>query len=164
MRRLVFAVALVCAVACSAEKKRTELILGVATDLTAPSPLDDVVMHVFRLPENVEVGNQIFMISGTLNQDYELPGTYDVYSPTGTADRIRVVLDGHDAMSHLLVERTAVLTMVPDRTLFVRLGVVSACEGVNDCPAGDTCIEGRCQSEDIDTTLLPAYTPGMEKT
>ncbi len=164
MRRLALAVALVCALSCSSEKKRTELILGVATDLMAPTPLADVVMHVFRLPEGVEVGDQTFTISGTLDEDYELPGTYDVYSPTGTADRIRVVLDGHDATSKLLVERTAVLTMVPNQTLFVRLGVVSACEGMNDCPTGDTCIEGRCQSEDIDTSLLPTYTPGMEKT
>jgi hypothetical protein len=165
-RHVIVALAMAClgAVACSSEKNRTELILGVATDLAAPRPLTDVEMHVFRLPENVEVGNQTFTISGTLNQDYELPGTYDVYSPTGTADRVRVVLDGHDATSALLVERTAVLTMVPGRTLFVRLGVVSACEGMNDCPGGDTCIEGRCQSEDIDTTLLPDYTPGMEKT
>ncbi len=163
MRRLVLVVALSCAVACSSEKKRTELILGVATDLTAPTPLADVEMHVYRLPEGVEVGNQIFTISGTLDEDYELPGTYDVYSPTGTADRIRVVLDGHDATSKLLVERTAVLTMVPSETLFVRLGVVSACEGMNDCPMGDTCIAGRCESADIDTTLLPTHTPGMEK-
>ncbi|HEX4406062.1 MAG TPA: kelch repeat-containing protein, partial [Polyangia bacterium] len=164
MRRLALLVALVCAAGCSSEKKRTELILGVATDLMAPTPLTDVEMHAYRLPEGVEVGNQIFMISGTLDEDYELPGTYDVYSPTGTADRIRVVLDGHAAGNKLLVERTAVLTMVPGQTLFVRLGVVSACEGMNDCPAGDTCIAGRCQSEDIDTTLLPAYTAGMEKT
>ena len=161
---LALVAALACASACASEKKRTELVLGVATDLMAPSPLEEVVMHVFRLPENVEVGNQTFTISGTLDQVYELPGTYDVYSPTGTADRIRVVLDGTDASSKLLVERTAVLTMVPGRTLFVRLGIVSACVGMNDCPAGDTCVEGRCVSEDIDATLLPDYTPGMEKT
>jgi hypothetical protein len=159
--RLVALLALVAA--CKAPTERTELILGVATDLSAPTPLANINMEVIRLPQNLTVGLQDFPISGDLNQLYELPGTYAVYSPDGSPDRVRVILRGQDKKGAVLVERRALLTLVPHRTLFVRLGVVSACQGKNDCPAGDTCVDGRCRPEAIDTSRLPDYVAGMEK-
>ncbi|HVZ70875.1 MAG TPA: hypothetical protein VHJ20_00755 [Polyangia bacterium] len=149
--------------ACKSPKPRTELILGVATDLTAPSPLETITMTVTRLPENLLIGGQDFPISGHIDELYELPGTYNVFSD-GSADRIQVVLQGKIGNGTVIVERRALLTMIPEHTLFVRLGIVSACQGMLDCPMGDTCIDGRCLPDEIDTTRLPEYTDGMEKT
>lgn len=148
--------------ACS-EKKRTEIVIGLATDLTAPTPLRSVRMQVYRLPENVPIGQQDFPISGSINEVYELPGTYAVYSEDGKADRVRVVLTATDGQGAVLVVRTAILTLVPEKTLFVRLGVVSACRGKSDCAEGDSCVEGRCLPEEIDSARLPAYLMGMER-
>jgi hypothetical protein len=148
------------------EKKRTEIILGVATDLDAPDPLTLVSLEVFKLPENIPVAMQPLDISGNVNSVYELPGTFAVYSASGAADRIRVKLTGirrKNSLETTLVVRTAVMNLVPGRTLFVRLGVVTACIGKLDCGDGLTCIDGECRSENIDSSRLPDYRAGMER-
>lgn len=145
------------------QKNRTEIIVGLATDLTAPTPLSMVHLEVLRLPEIVKIGEQDFPISGNSNNVYEIPGTYGVYSANGAADRVQINLTATDPGGLLLVKRTAVLNLVPGRTLFVRLGVISACQGMNDCPTGDTCISGRCAPDEIDSSRLPNYMPGIEK-
>jgi hypothetical protein len=61
---------------CGDEKKRTEVLLGIVTDLMAPSPLASVHIDVTRLPEGILIGQEDFTISGTVNSVYELPGTY----------------------------------------------------------------------------------------
>src|SRR5450432_1045487 len=151
---------LVVAIGC--EKNRTEIVLGMATDLSASTPLSSVDLQVFSLPDDVLVADQQLPISGTVNELYELPGTYAVYSASGSADRFRALLTATDNNGKTLVVRSAVLSLVPEKTLFARLGVVSACEGMTDCGMGQTCIEGHCASEDIDSSRLPEYTPGME--
>jgi hypothetical protein len=146
-----------------AEKKRTEIIIGLATDLTAPTPLSTVHLEVLHLPDGMTVGEQDIAISGNVDGVYELPGTYGVYSANGTADRVQINLTAMDPGMVPLVKRTAVLNLVPGKTLFVRLGVISACEGMNDCPTGDTCVSGRCLPVEIDSSRLPVYTTDMEK-
>ena len=148
------------------EKKRTEIILGVATDLDAPDPLTLVSLEVFNLPNDIPVATQPLDISGNVNGIYELPGTFGVYSASGAADRIRVKLTGvkrKGGVESKLVVRTAVLNLVPGRTLFVRLGVVTACVGKLDCGDGLTCIDGECRPEEIDSSRLPDYHPGIEQ-
>ena len=147
------------------DKKRTEVMLGVATDLDAPDPLTLVDLQVFKLPEEIPVAGQGLEISGNINTVYELPGTFGVYSASGAADRIRVKLTGTRRRPQgdtKLVVRTAVLNLVPGKTLFVRLGIVTACIGKLDCGDGLTCIDGECGSEEIDSSRLPDYHPGME--
>lgn len=147
------------------EKKRTEIVVGLATDLSAPAPLQLVTLEVTRAADGADaapLGELSYTISGAPNVIYELPGTYGIYSETGTADRVRVELTAYDDQERKLVVRSAVFNLVPERTLFVRLGVISACEGMTDCGAGMTCIEGRCMSEEIDSSRLPTYEPGLE--
>src|SRR3954447_68885 len=70
--------------ACS-EKKRTEVVVGLATDLTAPTPLAQVNMTVIRLPQGVPIGaGGVFPISGVVDNVFSLPGTYGVFSDAGT--------------------------------------------------------------------------------
>jgi hypothetical protein len=145
------------------EKGRTEIIIGIATDLMAPAPLNNVRLQAFHLPDKTVLGDQPLPISGSIDNDYELPGTYAVYSENGTADRFQVVLTAFDTAGKVVVERKAVLSLVPEKTLFVRLGMVSACAGKSDCPDTDTCIEGRCAPQEIDSSRLPPYEAGLEK-
>ncbi|HEY4187506.1 MAG TPA: hypothetical protein VGP07_20685 [Polyangia bacterium] len=161
-RALLFGAALSFVGGCKGEKSRTEIIVGLATDLTAPTPLAAVHLEIVRLPGMDLLGDQEFTISGNPDKIYELPGTYAVYSDTGAPDRVRIQLTATDNGGKTIVQRSAVLNLVPEKTLFVRLGVVSACMGMLDCPDGNTCIEGRCAPEQIDSSRLPVYTEGME--
>ena len=161
-RGLVLGLAVLTAIAGCGEKKRTEVILGLATDLNAPAPLSAVNLKVLHLPDLGVLQDQDLPISGKTGELYDLPGSFAVYSANGTADRVRIELTGKNG-NNSLVTRTAVLTLVPEKTLFVRLGVVSACQTVTDCAVGSTCVDGRCVSEEIDSSRLPEYKPGAEK-
>ena len=50
------------------EKKRTEIILGIATDLDAPSPLRSIQLKVFR--EGVVLTDQTIAISGLTTEPF----------------------------------------------------------------------------------------------
>jgi poly(3-hydroxybutyrate) depolymerase len=156
-------VAFVAVAAGSCQKPRTEIVLGMATDLKAPRPLANVNLRIFRLPEQTILDQVDLPISGSIDDVYELPGTFGVYSPNGSADRFRAVLTATDNTGATLVVRTAVMNLVPQKTLFARLGVVSACIGMTDCGNGMTCVDGRCVSEDIDSSRLPVYVANDEK-
>jgi len=156
----VVALAAMVAAGCS-EKKRTEVVLGLATDLDAPMPLSYVNLEVSAPGFPLGHGEDR-IISGDPRQPYTIPGTYGVFSSAGTADRVHVTLTAFDDTNQELVVRTAVFNLVPEKTLFVRLGMVSACLGKFDCGPGQTCIDGRCRSELIDTSTLPEYHAGDE--
>jgi hypothetical protein len=144
-------------------KKRTELVLGLATDLEAPDPLATVDLEILQLPDDHLIGSANLPISGRPGEKHEIPAAYRVHSENDSPARIRVILSARDGKGERLIVRTAVMDLVPERTLFVRLGMVAACRGRFDCATGDTCIDGRCLSEQIDSTRLPDYTAGLEK-
>ncbi len=159
-------VAVLLSTAAGCQKDRTEIVIGMATDLTAPHPLSSVTMQIQGLLNDYPVGSaqpKVFSVSGQRGLPYELPATFAVYSATGSSDRFRAVLTATDDMDATLIVRSAVMSLVPEKTLFVRLGLVAACEGTaGQCGPGQTCIEGRCQSEDVDSAQLPAYVTGLE--
>ena len=158
---------LLAAMAGGCNKSRTEVIIGLATDLIAPTPLSSVDMRIYDLdgpsPSGTVISDQSFQISGVRDQAYELPGTFAVYSASGSADRFRAVLTATEKSGATLVVRSAVMNLIPEKTLFVRLGTVSACQGMTDqCNDGESCIAGHCATEDVDSARLPEYTSGME--
>lgn len=154
------ALALIAAAGCS-EKKRTEVVVGLATDLNAPAPLS--LVHLLASVQDFPLDNgEDRIISGDPLKPYTIPGTFGVYSSAGTADRVSVTMTAYDDTSKIIVLRSAVFNLVPEKTLFVRLGLVSACLGKLDCPRDLTCIDGRCQSPFIDTSTLPEYHAGDE--
>jgi hypothetical protein len=55
------------------EKKRTQIVLGMATDLNASTRLSSVDLKVFSLPDDIHIADQQLPISGTINELYELP-------------------------------------------------------------------------------------------
>ena len=131
--RCCYLVPLLAAMAGGCNKSRTEVIIGLATDLIAPTPLSSVDMRIYDLdgpsPSGTVISDQSFQISGVRDQAYELPGTFAVYSASGSADRFRAVLTATEKSGATLVVRSAVMNLIPEKTLFVRLGTVSACRG-----------------------------------
>ena len=158
------AAALVAGAGCS-QKKRTEVIVGLATDLDAPLPLSKISLQAFVQDGALPIGSaEIRNISGDPANPYEIPGTYGVYSEAGTDDRVKVKLVAVDDAGQTLVVRTAVFNLVHEKTLFVRLGLVSACVNRTDCDENDnqTCVDGRCVSNYIESATLPEYHAGDE--
>ena len=77
------------------------------------------------------------------------------------------MLTGINQAGQQVIVRSAVMNLVPEQTLFLRLGMVSACQNMMDCCQGKTgcgltCIDGACVSEQIDSLRLPPYHAGFE--
>src|SRR3569623_3195152 len=118
IRRFQLAGAFAClaaAAGCS-EKKRTKIDVGLATDLAALTPFGKVVIEVAKDGKGLGLATT-YPISGQLDTMYELPGTYGIYSDAGTAARVRVLLTAFDDQMVPLVVRSAVLSLVPEKTL-----------------------------------------------
>jgi hypothetical protein len=169
MRRLVIVASISLMTALGCQKDRTEVIVGLATDLAVPKDLSQLLLEVHSVPDS---GYPIFgpipvPVSNNNDVEYVLPATWGIYSQSGSADRFRVLLTAQNEAGDPVVVRSAVMNLVPQQTLFLRLGLVSACKSMTDCcqeqaGCGLTCIEGECVSEDIDSSRLPIYEPGME--
>jgi alpha-tubulin suppressor-like RCC1 family protein len=169
MRRfsILLSIPLIAALGC--EKNRTEVIVGLATDLAVPKDLKQLVLEVYSVPDS---GYPIFgpipvPVSNNNDVQYVLPATWGIYSQSGSADRFRVLLTAQNESGVTVVVRSAVMNLVPEQTLFLRLGLVSACQGMMDCCQGQadcalTCVEGTCVPEEIDSSRLPAYHVGFE--
>jgi hypothetical protein len=56
-----------------------------------------------------------------------------------------------------IVERKALVSLISDKTLFMRMGLVAKCMSRRDCAAGLTCIEGECKEAAIDARTLPDF-------
>ena len=138
---------------------RTELMIGVATDLRAPDALDHVELTVTRVDNGEPEPSQSWKITGHAGQDFNLPGSYGMQSD-GTEFDLDLVLDGVKDGSNV-VERHAILSLVSGQTLFYRMTIVAGCIGRDDCAQGQTCVEGACQPIAIDAHQLPAFDPAL---
>jgi sugar lactone lactonase YvrE len=148
-----------CAASCS--PSRTEILIGVATDLSAPDIIDRVQLSARR--EGVEVLRHDWDISGIPAQPFELPGSFGIYSTDGSEPTVQVDVRGFFGNQEI-VRRTSILSLIREKTLFLRMGLVNRCMNRSDCPAGRTCVEGRCVPEQVESPTLPAYVDGMERT
>jgi hypothetical protein len=143
----------------SACKARTEIILGVLTDLKAPTTLDEVQLDVAR--EGVPLLSQQWLLPGIPGQPFILPGSYGLFDPDGNDAPVAITLTGFRAGVQI-VPRSAAVSLVPGQTLFLRMALVASCETVSNCAADETCIEGTCRPQLVDTRTLPTYVSGME--
>ena len=139
--------------------KRTEVVVGIATDIEAPDAIDEVQLRVTR--EGVPLFNQSWEVSGLIGKPFELPGSFGLNSPDGSAPRVEVAVVGLKAEKEIL-KREAVVTLVGDKTLFMRMALVKRCIPT-ECQPGFTCIEGRCQDSTVDGKILPDYVTDLEK-
>lgn len=146
---------------CSCTTKRTEVVIGVATDLPAPGSLDAVKLEIYRdgvlafdIPE--------WPVPGTVGGDYEIPASFGVYADDGSEPRIEVLVHGLKN-EQTLVTRRAVFSLIKEQTLFMRMALVLACVNNTQCPPDtQTCIEGVCKAPDVDSHTFNAYTSGAE--
>jgi hypothetical protein len=145
-------------------RRRTELVLGVATDLTAPDALDRV--HLSVRGEGLPAIEEDWTLSGATGQPFNLPGSIGIYpEEPDAAPTVKIILSGFLSGTEI-VRRSATLTMRARETLFFRMALVASCrkrdgngDGVTDdrCLPGETCIEGACTTEEVDARLLPRY-------
>ena len=135
-------------------RERTQIMLGVVTDLRAPKALDQVRLHVDG--DGVNAFDQVWDLPGIPNVPFILPGSYGLYSPDGSERKVHISLTGWKAGAQQL-ERRSLVSLVSGQTLFLRLGLVAGCVAKNDCATDETCIEGLCKPALVDARRLPRY-------
>jgi hypothetical protein len=70
-----------------------------------------------------------------------------------------VVLTGEKgAAANAVVVRKSIFSLVSEKTLFLRLGLVAGCMNKMDCKSDETCIEGLCKPALVDSRTLPDFT------
>jgi hypothetical protein len=160
-------------------KNRTEIVIGVATDLPARQSLDRVRLDLFRVdPQAGEIQLNVcdkdttgsactnWDLKDPLNMGlFDLPGSYGLYTEDGSAPRVRVNVIGEKGGQDI-VTRSSIVSLLAHQTLFMRMALVLKCTNGNpnaSCPSGLTCIEGACQAMARDPATLPKYTAGLEK-
>lgn len=177
MRRdLLCLLSLGAALASGCTRDRTQVMLGVITNLFAPGELSQVRLTISR--NQVPVQDRRWTIPGTLKGDYQLPGSVGIYSEDNSAIDITVTLSGfrgpdndplRGAPMTEIVRRESQFTLVPGQTLFTRMALALNCVASLDtgapkgCAAGQTCVEGRCVQALTDARRFPAYEQGMER-
>jgi len=157
IRRLaVVVVVLALAPALAACKDKSELVIGVATDLRARGQLDQVKLSARR--DGVEVIANEWTLADARPERFELPGSFAIYSRGGNEPRVDLSVDGYKE-GRLITTRPAKLSLVRGRTLFVRLTLVADCRQPDGpaCPDGQACIEGACRPQEIEPRGLPEY-------
>ncbi len=141
---------------------RTEVILGVATDLRAPGQIDTVQLIATR--NGVPVVTQTWMLGNAALGLSDLPGSFGLYSPDGTATQIVVDVQGFVSGNRTpVVDRQSIFSLVPNLTLFERLTLTSVCDSVGGptCAAGESCAEGVCVKQEVDAHRFPAFLPAL---
>ncbi len=142
-------------VACGCQG-RTEIIVGVATDLRAKNQIDHVDLTALR--NGKPTIHQPWNLADVPAGLYELPGSFGLYSPDGSEPTIELQVLGSRG-GPLVVERTSIVSLISGKTLFLRLGLVGDCDLTDgpSCPTGSSCIEGVCRANEVDPQRLPAY-------
>lgn len=158
MLRLTFVLGLIATLGAGC-RDRTQIMIGVATDLRAPDLLDEVELEVLRSGVPA-LGPLAWTIPGGRAELFALPGSYGIYSTDGSEPRVDVLLRGRKN-GQLIVERRSIVSLVSGKTLFMRMGLVAACMNNVQCPSGQTCIEGACRDALVDARTLPAYKPEL---
>ncbi len=135
---------------------RTEIVLGVATDLKARGQLDSVQLNASR--DGVVVITHSWPLTDVPAGEFELPGSFGIYSPDGSEPRVQIDVQGF-LNNNVGVERQSLLSLVSGQTLFSRLALVSDCNSIDGptCSATETCIEGVCRQVTVDAHTFPTF-------
>lgn len=139
------------------EQPRTELMIGVVTDIRAPNVIDGAQLIVTRAKDGFVEQQVSWQISGLPNQPFNLPGSYGIYSD-GEEVKLDVVLTGLKG-ENPVVSRRAVLNLVEGKTLFFRMGMTAGCAAKSDCLPTESCVEGVCRDVVVNSLQLPDFRP-----
>lgn len=138
-------------------QQRTELMLGVITDIAAPAPLDTAHLRVY--PNGDTTLDPRLDVSWLLGAGQDrLPGSFALNSGNGGSTKIEIVLTAESsARPDPLVTRRARLTLVEGKVLFMRMALMGVCMSRSDCTDLQTCREGVCVDKQVDATMLPPF-------
>ena len=163
--------ALLCAIWLPACASRTEVVVGLATDLTTPRDIDVVDLVVLDRVHGRQVQHRWQLAKG--QNLSKLPASFGLVPMGDATQEFEVRLSGSRILSddgkgnlklERHVERRARLSFVQGKTLFLRMALMNSCydrlEGA--CPADQWCVEGRCAPIAVSGSSLPPYVPGAE--
>jgi hypothetical protein len=148
-------VAWIAVVGMSGCASRTELLIGVITDLKAPDALDTVQLTVTRTRDGFVEASVPWTLSGEVDQPFNLPGSYGLSADHG-GETLQLDLLGFKGSAQL-VARTSILSVVDGQTLFYRMALTAGCASLGDCGSGMTCVEGTCKDVHVDATTFPSF-------
>ncbi len=156
-RCLAFVTALVAVAGCA---QRTEVVIGVATDLKAKGQLDLVSFTALR--DGIPIIAHTWDLTDIPSGQYELPGSFGIYSPDGSEPRVDLQVQGF-LDGQVVVSRESLLSLVSNETLFTRMALVSDCNSIDGpvCSSTQACIEGVCRDKAVDAHQFPPYQPPL---
>jgi hypothetical protein len=158
MRRAIVLAGLLCGC-----QGRTELMVGLITDINAPAPLD--VAHLRVFPNGDTSAMPKIDTFWTLEPGMDkLPGSFGLNSADGSGADVEIIVTGErpggpNGDNIVFLTRRARLTFVSGKTLFMRMALVGACMNRTDCTDQQTCREGVCVDKMVDATTLPKFDP-----
>lgn len=141
-------------------KARTELLVGIATDLPAPGEMTEFQLRASR--NDVPVEEKSFTLSGDRDVPSNLPASFGLYSEEGNEEPFTLDVVGYKNGTQF-VQRHAVMGLIEGETLFYRMTLTSVCTAMT-CPPNTTCAEGQCVPVEIDTHRLPAFEEALVTT
>src|ERR1051326_7582075 len=115
-KRLLMACVLCAAGAAACSTKRTEVVIGVVTDLPAPGALDQVKLEIYR-DGKIAFDIPPWDIPGTGSGQFIRPASCGVYAEDNAEPRVEVQVHGIKG-DKILVTRRAILSLVKEKTLF----------------------------------------------
>src|SRR5438046_2584426 len=85
--------------------KRTEIVVGVATDLSAPGALDQVKLEIYR---NNKIAFDIppWDVPGAAGDKFVLPASFGLYADDGTEPRVEVLVHGLKGGREIVMRRS----------------------------------------------------------
>jgi hypothetical protein len=140
----------------SACSQRTEIVVGVATDLKAKGQIDRVTFDASR--GGVPIIQHEWPLADLPAGHYELPGSFGLYSPDGSETRIELSVKGYRDTA-LVTQRDSIVSLVSGKTLFMRMAIVGDCGNLSQptCGPSQTCVEGVCRDIEVNGKRLPDY-------
>ena len=143
---------------------RTEVVIGIATDIRVGT-VDRLKLDILRQGV-ITFDVPAWEIEGPNGGGmYELPASFGVYSDDGSETQIEVKLHGRKGdTTGDVVLRQAVFTLKHEQTLYLRMALTQSCVNVwMTCNQDtETCIEGACKPEPIDSATFNPYFGGEE--
>jgi hypothetical protein len=158
MRFAIFAVALM-ATAASGCKQKSQLVVGLITNLKVRGELTDVQMDLSR--NDVLFQSYSWNISDQKSLDFILPGSFTLFSDNGGEPVTQIVVTGFQGDKTRVVRRSTI-QLQSEQDVFYRMSLVLKCttgspNATDQCPDGFSCVEGVCKPDTVDAKTLRPY-------
>lgn len=145
------------------DRPATQVMIGIATDLDAPNPLQRLQMKIERFEDEQQMWVDVEpLVTKDWQIDdpplgFELPGSLVTFTGDESTPLIRATVTAFDPAGGGMVRRQSIFRLIKEKTLYTRMGITSRCLDNADCPNAKTCIEGRCRDPEL--KALPEYRP-----